>query len=165
MVHVLLCFWRNSFLQFLLNCVCRLPVCVSTTHLGLQHDESAIVCRWAKGTKSVMNSSVIHLTHLDLFVAWDLSGAVWPVLTGLRTTPLLACFARLRWGLVSVRCGWLLVVRNKKSSCVREVEKIKQRRTERRAAQTAMREQNVIDYDVTAPSWEFEAMIRYIRHV
>jgi len=57
------------------------------------------------------------------------------------------------------------VVRNKKSSCVREVEKIKQRRTERRAAQTAMREQNVIDYDVTAPSWEFEAMIRYIRHV
>ena len=90
-------FCRNSFLQFLLNCVCRLPVCVSTTHLGLQHDESAIVCRSAKGTKSVMNSSSIHLTHLDLFVAWDLSGAVWPVLTGLRTTPTcLLCSVTLR---------------------------------------------------------------------
>ena len=52
------------------------------------------------------------------------------------------------------------MLRSKKSSCVKEVEKIKQRRTERRAAQMAMREQHVQDYDVTVPSWEFEAMIR-----
>ena len=52
-------------------------------------------------------------------------------------------------------------VRTKKSSCVKEVEKIKQRRTERRAAQLAMREQNGLEYDLTAPSWEFDAMIRY----
>jgi len=54
----------------------------------------------------------------------------------------------------------LLVLRSKKSSCLKEVERIKQRRTERRAAQLALREQTTHDYDVTAPSWEFEAMIR-----
>ena len=55
----------------------------------------------------------------------------------------------------------MVVLRRKMSSCVKEVEKIKQRRTERRAAQTAIREHNVQQYDVTVPSWEFEAMIRY----
>jgi len=53
-----------------------------------------------------------------------------------------------------------VVLRSKKSSCVKEVEKIKQRRTERRAAQLAIREQHVHEYDVSVPSWEFEAMIR-----
>ena len=52
------------------------------------------------------------------------------------------------------------MLRSKKSSCVKEVEKIKQRRTERRAAQMAVREHNVHDYDVSAPSWEFDVMIR-----
>ena len=60
---------------------------------------------------------------------------------------------------VCVLCG--AVLRGKKSSCVKEVEKIKQRRAERRAAQMAMREQSVLAYDITAPSWEFDAMIRY----
>jgi len=58
-----------------------------------------------------------------------------------------------------MRCGGE-ASRSKKSSCVKEVEKIKQRRAERRAAQMAIREQRVLEYDVTAPSWEFEAMIR-----
>ena len=53
------------------------------------------------------------------------------------------------------------VLRSKTSNCVKEVAKIKQRRVERRAAQTAMREQHIQEYDVSAPSWEFEAMIRY----
>jgi len=59
-------------------------------------------------------------------------------------------------------CVWRcsLVLRSKKSSCVKEVEKIKQRRTERRAAQMAVREHNVHEYDVSAPSWEFDVMIR-----
>ena len=52
------------------------------------------------------------------------------------------------------------MLRSKKSSCVKEVEKIKQRRAERRAAQMAMREQHVQEYDISVPSWEFEAMIR-----
>jgi hypothetical protein len=51
-------------------------------------------------------------------------------------------------------------MRTKKSSCVKEVEKIKQRRAERRAAQLAMREQQEHQFDASAPSWEFEAMIR-----
>jgi len=55
----------------------------------------------------------------------------------------------------------LLVLRSKKSTCVKEVEKIKQRRTERRAAQLAIREQHIQEYDISIPSWEFEAMIRY----
>ena len=54
------------------------------------------------------------------------------------------------------------MLRSKKSSCVKEVEKIKQRRTERRAAQMAVREHNVHDYDVSAPSWEFDVMIRSV---
>jgi hypothetical protein len=52
------------------------------------------------------------------------------------------------------------VVRKKLSSCLKEVEKIKQRREERRAAQQALREQQEQEYDTSAPNWEFEAMIR-----
>jgi len=51
--------------------------------------------------------------------------------------------------------------RGKKSTCVKEVEKIKQRRAQRRATQLAIREQHVHEYDVTVPGWVFEAMIRY----
>jgi hypothetical protein len=54
------------------------------------------------------------------------------------------------------------VVRIKKSNCVKEVEKIKQRRAERRAAQILMREQHELEFDVSVPSWEFEAMIRCV---
>lgn len=52
--------------------------------------------------------------------------------------------------------------RVKKSNCVKEVEKIQQRRIERRAAQQAIREQHEQEYDVSAPTWEFEAMIRFV---
>ena len=48
----------------------------------------------------------------------------------------------------------------KKQSCVKEVEKIKQRREERRAAQQALREQHAEEYDTSVPNWEFDAMIR-----
>lgn len=51
----------------------------------------------------------------------------------------------------------------KKSNCVKEVEKIKQRRNERRAQQMALREQQEQEFDISQPSWEFEAMIREFR--
>lgn len=51
----------------------------------------------------------------------------------------------------------------KKSNCVKEVEKIKQKRVERRAQQIALREQQEQDYDTSQPSWEFDAMIREFR--
>jgi len=51
-------------------------------------------------------------------------------------------------------------VKKKPSSCLKEVEKIKQKREERRAAQQALREQQDLEYDTTAPNWEFGAMIR-----
>jgi len=53
-------------------------------------------------------------------------------------------------------------VKKKPSSCVKEVEKIKQKREERRAAQQALREQQDLEYDTTAPNWEFGAMIRFV---
>lgn len=52
--------------------------------------------------------------------------------------------------------------RVRKSNCVKEVEKIQQRRIERRAAQQAIREQHEQEFDVNVPSWEFEAMIRFV---
>ena len=52
-------------------------------------------------------------------------------------------------------------VKKKPSSCLKEVEKIKQKREERRAAQQALREQQDSEYDTTAPNWEFGAMIRF----
>lgn len=51
-------------------------------------------------------------------------------------------------------------VKKKQSSCLKEVEKIKQRREERRAAQQALRELQDQDYDTSTPNWEFDAMIR-----
>jgi len=53
------------------------------------------------------------------------------------------------------------MAKKKQSSCLKEVEKIKQRREERRAAQQAMREQQDQEYDTSTPNWEFDAMIRY----
>lgn len=55
---------------------------------------------------------------------------------------------------------FLSPVDRKKSNCVKEVEKIKQKRVERRAQQIALREQQEQDYDTSQPSWEFDAMIR-----
>lgn len=52
-------------------------------------------------------------------------------------------------------------VKKKPSSCLKEVEKIKQKREERRAVQQALREQQDLEYDTTAPNWEFGAMIRF----
>ena len=51
-------------------------------------------------------------------------------------------------------------VKKKPSSCLKEVEKIKQKREERRAAHQALRNQQELEYDTTAPNWEFGAMIR-----
>lgn len=46
----------------------------------------------------------------------------------------------------------------RKSNCVKEIERIQQRREERRAAQKAVRDQ--IDLDPTNPSYEFHMMIQ-----
>ena len=48
----------------------------------------------------------------------------------------------------------------KKLSCVQEVERIKQRREERRAHNQARKDQHDQDYDTSTPNWEFDAMIR-----
>lgn len=52
--------------------------------------------------------------------------------------------------------------RNKKLSCLKEVEKIKQRREERRAAHKTLKEKQEQEYDMSIPNWEFEAMIRLL---
>ena len=48
----------------------------------------------------------------------------------------------------------------RKSNCVKEVERIEQRRKERRNQQAAIKEQQDIEYDTTDPNWQFAAMIR-----
>jgi len=53
-------------------------------------------------------------------------------------------------------------LKKKPSSCVKEVEKIKQKREERRAAQQAIREQQDLEFDTSAPNWEFGAMIKFV---
>ena len=55
----------------------------------------------------------------------------------------------------------MFVAENKKKSCVKEVELIKQRREERRAAQQALKEQQDLEYDTSIPNWEFDAMIKW----
>ena len=49
----------------------------------------------------------------------------------------------------------------RKSTVVKEIEKIKQKREERRAVQQAIREQFESEYDTSDPNWEFKAMIKY----
>ena len=53
-----------------------------------------------------------------------------------------------------------LAAARRKSNCVKEVERIKQRREERRAAQQAIREQQETEIDTDTPNWEFALMIR-----
>jgi len=53
--------------------------------------------------------------------------------------------------------------RVRKSNCVKEVEKIQQRRIERRAAQQLIREQHEQENDTSLPAWEFSAMIQYMQ--
>ena len=48
---------------------------------------------------------------------------------------------------------------------MKEVEKIKQKRDERRALQHALRAHQDLEYDTTAPNWEFGAMIRFAKYV
>ncbi|KAK6188947.1 hypothetical protein SNE40_005018 [Patella caerulea] len=48
----------------------------------------------------------------------------------------------------------------RKSNCVKEVELIKQRREERRAAHNAIKEVNETKYDTSDPNWEFLKMIK-----
>jgi len=49
----------------------------------------------------------------------------------------------------------------RKSNCVKEVERIEQRRKERREKQVAIKEQIEDNYDTSDPNWQFAAMIRY----
>ncbi|XP_052827005.1 kinesin-like protein KIF2A isoform X1 [Octopus bimaculoides] len=51
----------------------------------------------------------------------------------------------------------------RKSNCVKAVEKIKQKRDERRAHHQAVRELQDTEYDTTDPNWEFLSMIREFR--
>ncbi|KAL4236340.1 Kinesin-like protein kif2a [Mactra antiquata] len=51
----------------------------------------------------------------------------------------------------------------RKSNCVKEVEKIEQRRKERRKEHAAIREQQEVEYDTTDPNWQFAAMIKEYR--
>ena len=53
-----------------------------------------------------------------------------------------------------------LAAARRKSNCVKEVERIKQRREERRAMQHAIREQQETEIDTDTPNWEFALMIR-----
>ena len=48
----------------------------------------------------------------------------------------------------------------RKSNCVKEVEKIKQKREDRRAAHQAFKEQYETQFDTSDPNWEFLAMIQ-----
>lgn len=50
----------------------------------------------------------------------------------------------------------------RKSNCVKEVEKIEQRRKDRRKEQAAIREQQEVEYDTSDPNWQFSAMIKYV---
>ena len=45
---------------------------------------------------------------------------------------------------------------------MKEVERIKQKRDERRAAQVAIKEAFEQEYDTSIPNWEFQAMIGYL---
>ncbi|XP_052775047.1 kinesin-like protein KIF2A isoform X4 [Mya arenaria] len=51
----------------------------------------------------------------------------------------------------------------RKSNCVKEVERIEQRRKERRDKQVAIKEQQDVEYDTGDPNWQFAAMIKEFR--
>ncbi|KAK3091618.1 hypothetical protein FSP39_021247 [Pinctada imbricata] len=51
----------------------------------------------------------------------------------------------------------------RKSNCVKEVEKIQQKRDERRARQAAVKEKVDQEFDTSDPNWEFLAMIKEYR--
>ena len=57
-------------------------------------------------------------------------------------------------------CDFFVASARRKSNCVKEVERIKQRREVRRAAHQAIREQHETVYDTSRPNWEFESMIQ-----
>ena len=48
----------------------------------------------------------------------------------------------------------------RKSNCVKEVEKIEERRRARRAAQESIREREDVEVDKSVPNWEFLRMIK-----
>lgn len=56
--------------------------------------------------------------------------------------------------------GYLNFPARRKSNCVKEVEKIQQKRDERRAKHLAIKEQNEQHFDTADPNWEFQAMIK-----
>ncbi|XP_061423735.1 LOW QUALITY PROTEIN: kinesin-like protein KIF2A [Lethenteron reissneri] len=51
----------------------------------------------------------------------------------------------------------------RKSNCVKEVEKMRRNREERRAQHQEIREKRAQDYDVSYPNWEFLVMIKEFR--
>ncbi|XP_045159293.2 kinesin-like protein KIF2A isoform X2 [Mercenaria mercenaria] len=51
----------------------------------------------------------------------------------------------------------------RKSNCVKEVERIEQRRKDRRKEHAAIREQHEGEYDTSDPNWQFYAMIKEYR--
>lgn len=50
----------------------------------------------------------------------------------------------------------------RKSNCVKEVEKIKVKREQRRAQIDAIKEHREEKFDMSDPNWEFLAMIKYV---
>ena len=68
----------------------------------------------------------------------------------------------LNLNMLDSTCGVNLVggAAKRKSNCVKEVERIKQQRDARRAAQQAIREQFETEYDTSDPNWEFIRMIK-----
>ena len=51
----------------------------------------------------------------------------------------------------------------RKSNCVKEVEKIEERRKARRAAQESIKEREEQEIDKSVPNWEFQRMITCVR--
>lgn len=62
--------------------------------------------------------------------------------------------------IISLLIEIILNPARRKSNCVKEVEKIKQKRDDRRAAHMAIKEQYESHFDTSDPNWEFLAMIK-----
>ena len=53
-------------------------------------------------------------------------------------------------------------VDRRKSNCVKEVERIEQRRKDRRKENAAIKEHQEEAYDTSDPNWQTSAMIKYV---
>ena len=59
-------------------------------------------------------------------------------------------------------CGVFFQVDRRKSNCVKEVERIEQRRKDRRKENAAIKEHQEEAYDTSDPNWQTSAMIKYV---